>query len=163
MRVHRIAGIFKFFQHGFASHPRYDLTPAAGVIEVSDHTHPKLQNRVKVVWLLAMQGKRSETRGERLLRRIANISKAMSHAETQSLPKRKAELEAEYHSMSGEVRQQVIPQAEASKERAELRIIAKEIVRDFRKTVVQRRRDLRQAEKELSEICKWYGKSFGER
>lgn len=80
---------------------------------------------------------------------------AMSYSETKSLPKRKAELEAEYHSMSADIREQVIPRAEASKERADLRIIAKEIVRDFRKAVVQRRRDLRKAEKDLSEICKW--------
>ena len=70
-------------------------------------------------------------------------------------------MEAEYQSMSAEIREQVIPRAEASKERAELRIIAKEIVRDFRKAVVQRKRDLRKAEKDLSEICEWYRKSYG--
>jgi predicted nuclease of restriction endonuclease-like RecB superfamily len=85
----------------------------------------------------------------------------MSYSETKSLPKRKAELEAEYQSMSLEIRQQVIPRTEASRERAELRTIAKEIVRDFRKAVAQRRRDLRETVKDLSEIRKWYRKSFG--
>jgi hypothetical protein len=87
----------------------------------------------------------------------------MSYCEARRLPKKKAELEEQYRTMPDAIRQQVIPPAEVASERAELRAIAKEIVGDFRKVVVQKRRDLRKAEKELSEIYTWYMKKYGTR
>lgn len=85
----------------------------------------------------------------------------MSYGESKRLSQRKAELETQFREMPDEIRAQIIPRSEEAKERAELRTIAKEVVADFRKTVVEKRRELRKAERDLSEMRTWYRKRYG--